>query len=211
MAEQNRSSMEQEREELRERIAQLDKELAAPSEPWQPPVYYTAYYATAGFLLGMFGAATSLLFNVVGSALFEQYPLRLVQVYLTFPLGARALELEAGPTLTIGCCLYIATGMLLGVPFHLLLTRFTRDSSTSVRFVVASALSLSMWLVHYYVILNYLQPALFGGNWIVEEIPWWVGGSTHLVFGWTMALLYPWGLYSPYRLQTEQPAAESLS
>jgi hypothetical protein len=23
------------------------------------------------------------------------------------------------------------------------------------------------------------------------------------VFGWTMALVYPWGLFQPYRLQTE--------
>ncbi|MFM2096296.1 MAG: hypothetical protein RIS70_3420, partial [Planctomycetota bacterium] len=27
--------------------------------------------------------------------------------------------------------------------------------------------------------------------------------ATHLVFGWTMAIVYPWGLYQPYRLQTE--------
>ena len=33
----------------------------------EPPSYYTAYYATAGFLLGIFGAMASLLFNVVGA------------------------------------------------------------------------------------------------------------------------------------------------
>ncbi|MCA9210016.1 MAG: hypothetical protein KDA55_16775, partial [Planctomycetales bacterium] len=69
---------------------------------------------------------------------------------------------------------------------------------------VGTVLGVVIWIVNFYVILSWLQPALFGGNWIVEMIPWWVGLLTHLVFGWTMALVYPLGTYSPYRLQTEQ-------
>ena len=44
---------------------------------------------------------------------------------------------------------------------------------------------------------------MFGGNWIVDTVPVWVGALTHLVYGWTMALVYPLGLYVPYRRQTE--------
>ena len=193
----------EELQRMQARVAELESELEGPSKRWQAKGYYTAYYATAGFVLGMFGAMTSLLFNVVGSALVEQHPLRLIQVYLTFPLGERALELDGGVALTIGCCLYLGTGMLLGVPFYLLLTWFTSKSGLGMRLLVGSALALSMWGVHFYVLLNWLQPLLIGGNWIVEQIPVWVGAMTHLVFGWTIVLAYPLGLYQPYRLQTE--------
>ena len=44
-----------------------------------------------------------------------------------------------------------------------------------------------------YAILAWLQPLLFGGRWIVDpaRLPWWVAAATHLVFGWTIAILYP--------------------
>jgi hypothetical protein len=199
-----RQAMIDELAQLRQRAAQLEAELGQPPPHWQASGFYTAYYSTAGFVLGMFGAVTSLLFNVVGSALFEQHPLRLIQVYLTFPLGERALELNDGLTLTIGCCLYIGTGMLLGVPFHVLLAWFTDRKSIGVRFAVASVLALSMWVGHFYLVLAWLQPLLIGGNWIVEQVDWWVGALTHLVYGWTMVLVYPLGTYVPYRRQTER-------
>jgi hypothetical protein len=191
-------------EYLRRRTAEVESELGQPPPHWQAREFYTAYYATAGFMLGMFGAVTSLLFNVVGSALIEQHPLRLIQVYLTFPLGERALELNDGLTLTIGCCLYIGTGMLLGVPFHVLLAWFTDRKSIGFRFGVATVLALSMWIGHFYLVLAWLQPLLFGGNWIVDQVDWWVGALTHLVYGWTMVLVYPLGTYVPYRRQTER-------
>lgn len=192
-------------EALRAKATEIERELGkAPPPHWEATSFYTAYYATTGFMLGMFGAGMSLLVNVIGSAMFEQHPLRLVQVYLTFPLGARALELNDGLTLTIGCCLYLATGMLLGVPFHVILAWFTERKSVGYRFVVASVLAITMWIGHFYLILAWLQPLLFHGNWIVELIPWWVGALTHLVYGWTMVLVFPLGTYVPYRRQTEQ-------
>jgi hypothetical protein len=44
------------------------------------------------------------------------------------------------------------------------------------------------------------------GNWITnpQYLPWWVAAATHLVFGWTIAVLYPLGVYTPYR----SPAGE---
>ena len=155
-----REAKQSELEQLRERISQLETELRSEPGHWQATQFYTGYYATAGFVLGMFGAATSLLFNVVGSALVEQHPLRLIQIYLTFPLGERALELDGGLTLTIGCCLYIATGMLLGVPFHVLLARSTNESSLRYRLGIATLFAGAMWLVHFYLILAWLQPLL---------------------------------------------------
>lgn len=198
-----RQAKRAELKKLRRRVIELERELETAPPHWQATNFYTAYYATTGFMLGAFGAFTSLLFNVVGSALVEQHPLRLIQIYLTFPLAERALELEGGLALAIGCCLYISTGMLLGAPFQVLMARTVGNGSIYQRVAMATILATSMWVIHFYAILSWLQPLLFGGRWIVELIPVWIGLLTHLVYGWTMAVVFPLGRYVPYRRQTE--------
>jgi hypothetical protein len=47
----------------------------------------------------------------------DLHALRLIQVYLTFPLGAAALQLNAGMTLALGCVLYRITGIIYGMLF----------------------------------------------------------------------------------------------
>jgi hypothetical protein len=198
-------------DELRDEVRTLEEELARPAaepsiRPWQTAGYYTAYHANAGFALGGVAAMSSLLVNIVGALVFGKEPLELIRVYLTFPMGAKALDfntVDNGLILAVGCCLYIATGMLYGILFQLVLTRFTATSTMLVRFLVVSGLALVVWLVNFYGVLSWLQPLLFGGRWIVDEIPWWVAAGTHLVFGWTMLLVYPLGRYTPYRLETE--------
>lgn len=191
---------------LRERVTQLEREVeqASSAVPWQPPKFYTAYYATTGFLLGIFGAVTSLLFNVVGASLVGKHPLELIRVYLTFPMGEKAQHIESGMTLAIGCCLYIGAGMLLGMLFQLTIARFAPNASLAGRLALASVLAIGVWIVNFYLILSWLQPLLFGGNWIVEQVPPWVAALTHLVFGWTMAVVYPLGVYQPYRVESER-------
>ncbi len=203
----NQNSQQQELDELRARVQQLESELGGASEEsrWQATSYYTAYHATTGFMLGALAAMSSLIFNIVGALLVGKHPLELIRVYLTFPMGAQALDLNAvdnGVTLAIGCCLYLATGMLYGILFQIVLTRYLIDLSTPARFAVVSTLALAVWIVNFYGILSWLQPLLFDGNWIVDRIPWWVGALTHLVFGWTMLLIYRLGQYIPYRLET---------
>ena len=200
---------QRELESLRHRVQQLETELApgalAPGEQWEARGYYLAYHATTGFMLGGVAAMASLIFNVIGSLIFEQEPLELIRVYLTFPMGAEALDFNAvdnGLILAIGCCLYIGTGMLYGMLFQIVLTYFTPNASTATRLIVVSLLAIAVWLVNFYGILYWLQPLLFGGRWIVDQIPWWVAALTHLVFGWTMLLVSPWGIYTPYRLET---------
>jgi hypothetical protein len=206
---QQREAKQAELLELRQRAAHLEAELAAADQPrWRPTGYYGAYFATTGFMLGIFGAAASLLLNVVGSTLVGRHPLELIRIYLTFPLGDKALTLglEDGLVLTIGCCLYLGTGMLLGIVFQMVLARLASNGkppSLASRLYTASALSLAIWVLSYYGILSWLQPLLFGGDWIVRLVPWYIGALTHLVYGWTMALVFPLGLYTPYRLPTE--------
>jgi hypothetical protein len=199
--------------ELQAQVSQLEAEISrsgagAPPAQWQATSYYTAYYATTGFILGGIAAMVSLLVNIVGALLVGKQPLELIRVYLTFPMGERALDFTAvdnGLILAIGCCLYVATGMLYGILFQIVLTRFTADSSAGTRFVAVSLLALAVWVVNFYGILSWLQPLLFGGRWIVEQIPWWVAAITHLVFGWTMLIVFPLGRYTPYRVQSENP------
>ncbi len=187
--------------------ADIERELQKPPSDWQAAGFYTAYYATTGAFLGMIAAAASLLFNVVGSLLVGQYPLRIIQVYLTFPLGDKALapEFDSGIALAVGCCLYLGTGMLLGIPFQLALARFMPNAKLAKRLALATVVGLLLWLFNFYAVLSWLQPMLFGGNWITDPqyMPPWVAALTHLVFAWTMAAIFPWGLYVAYRPQTE--------
>jgi len=214
----------QELEKIRAQIQQLEAEIRSDEAErgWHASGYYTAYYATAGFLLGIFGAMASLLFNVIGAPIAGKTPLELIRVYLTFPLGGRALQLTGsghaayavgdGVILAVGCCLYLATGMLLGIPVYLALARFAAKGGLIPRLAVASLVSLAIWGLNFYAILSWLQPLLIGGdpgNWITNPkyLPWWVAAATHLVFGWTIALLYPLGEYTPYRRAKDQHAA----
>ena len=202
-----RELKQQELDQLRARVLELEQELhMPPSQGYEARGWYGMYHATAGAFLGMFGAVTSLLFNVVGSALVDQHPLRIIQVYLTFPLGEQALDMSGGISLVTGCCLYLATGMLLGVPMQMAIARFAPQGGFGARLAVASVVGLVIWVVNFYFLLSWIQPWLIGGNWITDPnfLPPWVAIMTHLVFAWTMALIYPLGAYRPYRLQTEQ-------
>jgi hypothetical protein len=209
----------QELERLKSRVAELQNEIGAATAPaprWRAQGYYTAYYATTGSMLGIFGAAASLLINVIGAPIAGKHPLELIRIYLTFPLGDAALRLTEQPgvhyvlgdgvILAIGCCLYLLTGMLLGIPFYLALTRFAAQYSFAGRLIFAGVLSTVLWLFNFYGVLSWLQPLLFGGHWITDPtlLPPWVALATHLVFGWTLVLLYPLGEYVPYRRPTEK-------
>ncbi|MBI5396790.1 MAG: hypothetical protein HZA91_15960 [Verrucomicrobia bacterium] len=187
--------------ELENEIERLRSEQYAAIQPgaWAPSGYYTMFHVLAGSILGMVGAAASLFFNVVGSLVVGQHPLQIIRVYLTFPLGERALSMESGLVPALGCCLYLATGALYGVGFHLVMSRWFANAAAPARLGVATALGLGLWGINYYAILSWLQPMCFGGTWIVQLIPWWVGALTHLVFAWTMLAIEPWAKFEPYR------------
>lgn len=183
-------------ERLYAEIRHLEAE-GAPSS-WPPQGYYTAFHVLVGMLLGFVGASSSLLFNIVGSLLVGQHPLQLIRVYLTFPLGEQALGMDSGIALGIGTCLYLATGSLYGIGFHVVISRWFEGAGAGRRFLIATALGIGLWIANFYLVLSWLQPALFGGRWIVQLVPAWVAALTHLVFAWTMLLIEQWGRFEPY-------------
>jgi hypothetical protein len=194
-------ALRHELEALRIRIKDLETQLSESEATPAPPRAYWTYEVAAGCVLGMMGAATSLLFNIVGSLVVGQDPLELIRIYLTFPLADQAFELKANANLVlaIGCCLYLGTGMFLGVPIHLALRRVAdRVGGRLPQLAAATLMGLALWLINFYGILSWLQPLLFGGNWIVERVPWWVGAATHLVFAWTIWIAGPLGVFRPY-------------
>lgn len=189
--------------ELKTRVASLEADIArmeAKRADWAPEGYYTTYHIIAGMTLGFIAALASLMFNVVMAPIFGEDSLQLIRVYLTFPLGEKALSFTAdkdGFVLAAGCGLYLLTGMFGGIPFHMILSRFFADDSFIKRFIVATVLALGVWVINFYGIIRWAQPALIGGNWIVEKTPLLVQISTHLVFGWTMLLVAQWGRFIP--------------
>jgi hypothetical protein len=100
----NLEQKQRELQTLKAKVAALENELAADQIPpdWSPPSFYSGYYITVGFILGGFAAMASLLFNVIGSTVAGKHSLEIIRVYLTFPLGARALPL--GNQSGLGIC-----------------------------------------------------------------------------------------------------------
>ena len=193
------------REKIEEHLAAI-QQLEAQSvdveegagETWPPNRYYFLWHIVIGMLLGGAAALFSLGANVIGAPLFGQRPLQLIRVYLTFPMGARALEAEEGLVVFVGCTLYLLTGALYGIAFHLVMSLFFAEADFRKRFLVATAIGLSLWIVNFYLILSWLQPLLLGGNWIVSMVPFWVGALTHLAFAWVMLAGETWGQFEPY-------------
>ncbi len=192
-------------DDLRHEMERIETEIAREqSADWPPKGYYTAYHAMAGVFLGMLGAMASLVFNVIGSLMIGQDPLRIVRVYLTFPLGEKALTQADDIAVAAGVCLYIATGMVLGIPIQMALSRFFGKSSFVKQLALVSVIGVGLWVINFYLILSWLQPTLFGGSWIVDEIPPWVAALTHLIFAWTMLLMYPLGRFRPYGIASHE-------
>lgn len=208
---------QQELQDLRQRIEVLESEVSrvTATDQWDLDRFYGTFYGTVGFVYGGIAAMVSLLFNVIGASLVGKHPLEIIRVYLTFPLGEKALALSSeqgggmviddGVILAVGCCLYIGTGMVLGILFHWVICRFALKSGVIVRLIWGTVLAAVVWAVNFYGILSWLQPALFDGNWITsgKYFEWWVALATHLVFGWTMALMAPLGAFQLYRRPTE--------
>ncbi|MSR46375.1 MAG: hypothetical protein EXS13_04830 [Planctomycetes bacterium] len=133
----------------------------------------------------------------------------MIRVYLTFPLRERAMASEDGFVLSTGVLLYLATGMVLGVALHVIGQRWFSTAPLPRRLVLASIAGVLLWLIGYYAILSRPQPLLFGGDWIVREIPPLVAATTYFVFTWSLTLLAFLGRFEPPELGSKARAVGS--
>lgn len=188
---------------IREHLDAIKGLEAEPQEgsqqSWPPSGYYLLWHLVVGAVLGGLGALVSLFGNLVGAPLFGRRPFELIRVYLTFPMGARALEADEGVVLFIGCLLYLVTGALYGIVIHVVLTTYFADAPPKRTFLVATGMGLAFWIINFYLILSWLQPMLLGGNWIVRLVPIWVAALTHLTFAWVVWAGQRWGRFEPRR------------
>jgi hypothetical protein len=189
-------------EEHREAIRRLEETAADEIVGWPPHGYYLLWHVAFGLMIGALGALVALAANAAGAPLFGRRPLELIRVFLTFPMGQRALDAEPGLVLSVGCTLYLLTGALLGVAYHLGMSLWFAGAPPSRRIAVTVAFGLGLWIVSFYMVLSWLQLLLQGDDWIVRLVPWWVAALTHLAFAGTMYVAETWGRFEPYRRRT---------
>jgi hypothetical protein len=103
--------------------------------------------------------------------------------------------------------LYLATGMFFGALLHGVGQRWFPAAPLLRRLLLATIAGLALWLVNFYALLSWLQPLVFGGNWIVKEVPPAVGAATHLVFTWTLTLFAFLGRFEPLSAREGAAAA----
>ena len=126
----------------------------------------------AGFVLGMFGAATSLVFNVVGSlSSWAAAPARAYPRLPDLSAGAAALKLSGPPTVDDDLTWPLAAACTSAPAW----CSASFPDRSDPWLPGASFPPASLWqragtgavADQYYGLLAWLQPLLFGGNWIV--------------------------------------------
>ena len=172
---------------------------------WPPAGFYLTFYVVAGIIIGILGSVTSFAFNVVGSLLVSQDPLRFLRVYGTVFLGPRALTTDDLNFFMLVAVVHFSVGAAAGAVFHVLVNRFV-PGRAGVQILLGGAYGLLMWLVNFYLVIAWLQPRLVGQAYVLELMPAWVAALTHVVYGLTLGVLQPLGRFVAYR-----PAAAAAS
>lgn len=188
----------------RAKIAELEAELAAnggasAAATWPPQGFYLTYYIVAGAILGILGSLTSFLFNVFGSLLMDQDPYYFLRVYGTVFLGEDALKTSDLNFFMLVAVVHFSVGALAGAVFHVWINRFGPEAAR-LQIAAGAVYGLVMWVVNFYLVLPWLEPALVGQAYVLQLMPAWVAALTHVVFGLTLGILQPLGRFVPYRV-----------
>jgi hypothetical protein len=201
-----RAALEKEIADQRAVLARLEQRLRALDRPaetsWPPEGFYLTFYVIAGILLGILGSITSFLFNVVGSLIVNQDPLRILRVYGTVFLGEAALATSDLNFFMLVGVVHFSVGAAAGAVFHVLVNRFASDRPPWVIVALGAVYGIFMWVVNFYFVLSWLQPRLVGEAYVLRLMPAWIGAATHLVYGLTLGVLQPLGRFVPYRPRT---------
>jgi cytochrome c oxidase cbb3-type subunit 2 len=195
----DREDVLREIERHRTAIASLEAELhEEPTPNWPPAGFYLTYYIVAGTIIGVIGSLTSFIFNVVGSLVVNQDPLRFLRVYGTVFLGARALTTEELDFFMLVAVVHFSVGAAAGAVFHVLVNRFV-PTRAGLQIALGGAYGVLMWVVNFYLVIAWLQPRLVGEAWVLTLMPTGVALLTHVVYGLTLGILQPLGRFVAYR------------
>ncbi len=189
-------------------VAELESRIAASgvrpvASPWPPVGFYFTFYIVAGAILGILGSLASFLFNVFGSILVGQDPYYFLRVYGTVFLGDAALKTDDLNFFMLVAVVHFSVGALAGAIFNVWFNRFGPHSAGR-QILFGGLYGLLMWVVNFYLVLRWLEPALVGHAYVLQLMPAWVAALTHVVFGLTLGVLQPLGRFVPYRTAESQ-------
>ncbi len=185
--------------ELEEQLGGSQARVEAVESPWPPPGFYFTFYVVVGAILGVLGSLASFLFNVFGSLMIDQDPYRILRVFGTVFLGEEALTTANLNFFMLVAVVHFSVGALAGAVFHVVVNRYFPGKSWGWYIAAGAAYGVLMWIVNFYLVLTWLEPALVGQAFVLEHMPAWVAAATHIVFGVTLGLLQPLGHFTPYR------------
>jgi hypothetical protein len=188
-------------EQHRAELAVLERRLgenAAVAVTWPPAGFYLTFYVVSGAIIGVLGSLTSFMFHILGSLIVHQDPLLFLRVYGTVFLGARALTTDDLNFFMLVAVVHFSVGACAGSVFHVLVNWFVPERPL-LHVLLGAVYGLFMWVVNFYVVLSWLQPALVGEPFVLNLMPVWVAALTHLIYGLTLGILVPLGRFVPYR------------
>ena len=203
----------------REQLAQLETALRAAErkerdQKWFPQGFYSAYYILSGMVLGVVASWVTLLLNIVGAALVEGEPLKLLRIYSTILGGDKTIASSSAVILMFALGVHTLTGAICGAPIHVVYSRYFIGQRLGPRLLVGLVLGVIMWLVNFYGILYWFQPLVLGvdSSYIVDNIPFWVAVASHIAFTETVLLLQPFAVFNAHNYPAvgsePQPASQ---
>lgn len=197
--EEHRASIE-ELEGALARLAEAPGRTVAPAaDPsWPPKGFYLTFYVVAGLLIGILASLVSFLFNVFGSLLIHQDPMKILRVYGTVFLGPQALTTDDLNFFMLVAIVHFSVGAVAGAVFHVLVNYFVPER-TALQVLLGALYGLLLWFVNHYVVIAWLQPRLWGQAFVLELMPAWVAIATHVLYGVTLGALQRLGRFQPYR------------
>jgi hypothetical protein len=204
MTTEPREQIVREIERHRAALAALEMELGnGGGVTWPPTGFYLTYYVVSGAIIGILGSLASFFFHIIGSLIVHQDPLLVLRVYGTVFLGEKALTTGDLNFFMLVAVVHFSVGACAGAVFHVLVNWFVPNRSL-LHVVLGGLYGIVMWVVNFYFILSWLQPALVGQPFVLDLMPPWVAAVTHLIYGLTLGLLVPLGRFVPYTRPVNQ-------
>jgi hypothetical protein len=201
MVDEDKQALQQEIDQHKNAISALESRIQAmEARPESWPEFYFVYYCVAGLMIGVIGALTSFLFNVVGSMIVHQDPMQLIRVFGTFFVGEEALTSQDLNFLMLVLMSHFSVGSVAGAIYHVTMNKYFADRSYEWKLMMGVAWGLAIWIGSFYLVISWVQPMMVGEAFILDMIPFWVAALTHIVYGVTIGLLEPIGRFTPYQV-----------